>query len=155
MIASQTIQKWIIAKERVATLDYGRRSITECGGEHRCTGPHGAQLVRAKYEAARTLRGDESQWAAMDSYWIRHALKQARAELKTIEAEKKAIGTVRQLRLAIAAECECYGCGAVRLAGGGAYYCDACIAEQTEMHAAEVAAFDRYHDYADAIASAA
>jgi hypothetical protein len=148
-IATTTLQNWIDAKERADTLDYGLRSIKACGTEHACTGAHGAQLVRAKYEASRILRGTEDQWHAMDAHWIREALRRAREELKSAAAAKKSIGGIRQLRLAIAAECDCHGCGNVRLAGGGEYYCAACIAEQQAAYGDELSAYEAYHEWAD------
>jgi hypothetical protein len=85
----------------------------------------------------------------MDAHWIRDALKTAREELKSAEAAKKSIGGIRQLRLAIAAECDCHGCGNVRLAGGGEYYCADCIAEQQAEQGDELSAYDAYHEWAD------
>lgn len=155
MTATQTMQTWIEAKESVATLDYGLRSIKTCRGEWYCTGPHARQLADARREAACILRGDAGQAPAMDARWIREALRQAREWLKYVEQERKAIGGLRQLRLAIAAECDCYGGCGTRLAGGGEYYCDACIATQRAEQGDELANFNAYHEWADQIGAAA
>lgn len=50
-------------------------------------------------------------------------------------------------------ECFTEGCATTLAATPGNYYCPACIAEQTTAHAAELAAFDEYHEFADAIAA--
>lgn len=187
MTATQTIQSWIEAKERVATLDYGLRAIkgrAELRAEiARFASNREAYLTRleradaetaAKYahnpwardaandglmfraftrqqEAAQALAEELTGKGiyAYDEFTLRRLLKEAREELKLAEAAKKAHGTLRQLRLAIADECDCYGCGEVRLAGRGAYYCDACVAAQQAEQGDERSAYDAFHEWAD------
>lgn len=46
----------------------------------------------------------------------------------------------------------CYGCNNPIVDEPGNYYCTTCIAEQEEAQALERAAFEGYHEFADACA---
>ena len=105
--AQQAIQARIDAQQILDTIEYGLRSIRACGGAMYCTGVHAGQLERARQEAAgigytvRYLNGAAD--AGMIAVELREAKAAARELLAECKADVKAIGTVRQLRLALAA----------------------------------------------------
>lgn len=107
MSAARWLQHRIEAQQLLDDIDYGLRSIKACGSALHCTGLHAGQLSRACDAAALFLdsTGESIYYAQDTALRLREAKAIARetlAETKAIIREE--IGTVRQLRLAIAAE---------------------------------------------------
>lgn len=161
MNARATLQEYIDAQESHAAIVYGLRSIKTCGGVWHCVGPHAGQLERAKQAAAREL-GVEVGVGYMDNYreyqlteQLRAAKVAAAARVKSAREGRKAFGGVRQLRLAIAEDralCFTEGCSELTSSAPGDYYCDACVEAQQAEQGDELAAFDAFHEFADAVA---
>jgi hypothetical protein len=103
-MGSWLLQERIDAEQSLATIEYGLRSLDLCG-IYGCTGLHAGQLVNARYEAGRVLGRDGAIGEDNGTKrLLRLARDQAREWLKTVKAEIREQGGIRQLRLAIAAE---------------------------------------------------
>lgn len=108
MTAQALLQARIDAQQDYDAVVYGLRSISTCGSSHSCVGVHAGQLHRAAWAAARALdREANSILYAGGGHSTGFLLKQAKdvlaERLKAAKAELKAVGGVRQLRLALAA----------------------------------------------------
>jgi hypothetical protein len=90
--AQAALQLRIDAQQLLDSIEYGLRSIRACGGERYCTGIHAGQLAAAKAAAA-----------SIGCAELRDAKAEAAGLLKAAKADLKAIGGVRQLRLALEA----------------------------------------------------
>lgn len=100
--AATTVQEWIVARETYDAIDYGIRSIDVSRSPYGASGILAAQIVRA-CQAATRVTGQFVTQDAGTARALRAAKKEAFAALKAAEAEKKAIGTARQIKLALAA----------------------------------------------------
>lgn len=105
-----TMQLRIDAQQALDGIEYALRSIKACGGSTFCTGIHAGQLARGIHAAADIGITIESNgrdgWGAPDlrAEGLREAKKQATELLKLAKADLKAIGGIKQLRLAFADE---------------------------------------------------
>lgn len=108
-------QGLIDATQILDDIEYGIRSIKECGSNWHCTGIHGAQLHRAAAAAALLL--DSSTQTILNAgasssqgtkYRLLDARKIARETLKESKQALKDFGAggKRQLRLALASDGE-------------------------------------------------
>lgn len=107
-MATSLIQRCIAAQQDAEDIDYGLRSIKECGGRWYCTGIHAGQVAKASAVAARLL-GVETA-AVLHAAGghgcaakLREAKALARDALKEAQAAKKELGGIKQIRLALAA----------------------------------------------------
>lgn len=97
------IQAAIAAQQSLDTIEYGLRSVKVCGGAYRCTGPHAGQLSAACAEAGAVLgQAGAVQLDNGTEFLLRRAKAEARLTLDAAKAERKAIGGIRQQRLALA-----------------------------------------------------
>jgi hypothetical protein len=100
--AATTVQEWIEARETVEALEYGIRSIKVCRSPYGASACHVAQITAACQAATRVL----GRFVAKDAgtlRLLREAKREASEQLKAAAAEKQAIGSARQLKLALAA----------------------------------------------------
>lgn len=100
--AATTVQEWIEACETLDALEYGVRSVMLCRSAFGASPAHCAQITAGCQAATRVL----GRFVAQDRstlYFLKQARKLQREAVKAAEAEKKAIGTARQIKLALAA----------------------------------------------------
>jgi hypothetical protein len=109
MRAQTLMQDRIDAEQWLSDVEYALRSIKACGSSLHCTGVHAGQLSRGlavarewvDFSTLHARTGSEGSYTATA---LRDARDQLRELLKGIKAELKAIGGVKQLRLALAEE---------------------------------------------------
>lgn len=108
--AQTLVQEKIDISQWLDDIKYGLRSIKTCGGERYCTGVHAAQLYRASAAAAIVLDSTAENVYHSSTYEngirntaakLREARDIFRECLKETKAELKAIGGIKQLRLAL------------------------------------------------------
>lgn len=108
--AQVLVQEKIDITQWLDDIEYGLRSVKACGGERYCTGVHAAQLYRASAAAAIVLDSTAENVFHSSTYHngirntagkLREARDIFRECLRETKAELKAIGGVKQLRLAL------------------------------------------------------
>jgi hypothetical protein len=106
MSVRAAMQLRIDAQQAHDAIDYALRSVRECGGSVFCTGVHAVQLEAGRAAAASIgsvvgyNNGD--RWTDRVKSDLIAAKKDAAELVKAAKADLKAIGGVRQLRLALA-----------------------------------------------------
>lgn len=101
-VAQSAIQSRIDAQQTLDAIEYGIRSVELCGHAYGCSVCHTAQIVAGCQAATRVL----GRLVAQDNGTLRllkAARKQQREVVKAIAADVRAIGTARQIRMAMAA----------------------------------------------------
>lgn len=108
-MAAQEIQRVIDAQQDLDALTYGLRSLDQYRPitAASCAGAHYGQAERAAIIATRLLERIEGAEVERDlssaAWWIRMAKKKAQENLREAKAARKALGGLRQQRLALAA----------------------------------------------------
>lgn len=100
--AATAVQEWIDAQQTLNAIEYGIRSIAVSRNPYGASGIHAAQIVRGCQAATRVL----GRFVAQDAstlYFLKQARKQQRDAVKAAAEDRKAFGTARQQRLALAA----------------------------------------------------
>lgn len=105
--AQATVQEMIEATQVAATITYGQRAIKEMRGAKGCTVEYGgAGWAIAQYEAAATVAeiivGAEVSTGNAE-WMLKRAAKIVKDRAAEARAGKQAIGTQRQMRIALAA----------------------------------------------------
>lgn len=100
MTATQTMQSWIDAQQDLDAIEYGLRSIKTCGSAW-ATGPHAGQIARAESAAEKILGKSMSKYHPGYTWDLQQAKRKARLSRDEARAGKKALGGIRQLRLAL------------------------------------------------------